>query len=156
MAYHHKSYFVVTSVIVIILLSLLGYLYYTKIYTTHGNPDLFWESASIKISTNLGGCPAAFPCYEVYELDSDLGSAGNVLHNGAPQGQISEVDTTRLIKTVFDLYKNNVCTPFYTAPMAEKYNLIIDNKILWKDFGSDQGCKEMQDIINTIKGAGSV
>jgi len=154
MTYHQKSFYIFFSVITIILLGVVGYFYFKNIYPIRGNLDLSWDQASFKIKTNLGGCPASFPCYETYELNSELALDGNVFHNGYLQGSLSEKETKKLIKTIFNLYQNRVCTPFYTNNVTENYELTIDRNVY--KFGNNQGCKEIQDVFNVIKGAAGV
>jgi hypothetical protein len=160
MAHHQKSLFLFFTIFTVILLSLVGYLYYKNIYPTIGLANISWESASLQIKTNAGACLPAFPCYETYELDSDTtpgsDSDGNVLHNDAMQGRLSDSETIELIKTAFTIYQKNVCTPVYSSNenKSQSYELTIDQKVY--EFGNNQGCEEMQSVINIIKEAVSV
>ena len=105
--------------------------------------------ASIKITTNSGGCSASFPCYETYKLVYMFGTNGTVFHNGDLQGNLPKAQTIELMKKTLGLYQNNICTPLFTSDATQNYELTIDQK-LYK-FGNDKGCMEMQDILNSIK-----
>jgi hypothetical protein len=154
MTHHQNSFFIFLSIISIVLIGIVVYFYFAKTYSPSWDENVSWDEASIKITTNEGGCPTSLPCYETYELDSELDSAGNVLHNNDLQGQLTDTQTVNIIKTFFDLYKRNACTPFYANGVTQNYELIIDKKVY--EYGNNQGCKEAQEMLNTIKGAVSV
>ncbi|MEO7597275.1 MAG: hypothetical protein ABIS26_02670 [Candidatus Paceibacterota bacterium] len=113
-----------------------------------GGANISWETASLKIIINQGFCPPSFPCYETYKLSSEIGSQGAIFHNDELKGKISEAQAKKLIKISWNTYKSNICTPLYLDKISENYELTIDGKFY--AFGEDQGCKEMQDVVNTI------
>ncbi len=141
---HQKSPFIFFSIVLLVSLSALGYLYFRN-YTT--NPNIFWVDASLKITTNTGGCPPTFPCYETYFLNYD----GTILHNDDPAGKLSESKTKNMINKAFDLYRENSCTALYAGDETQNYELNIDGNVY--EFGNEKGCKEMQDIIRAMQEA---
>ena len=154
MRYHQKSPTIFFSIIIIVLIGVVFYLYSNNIFYPGWNADLSFENASIKITTNWGECPTAFPCYETYQLNFELGSDVTISHNGSMQGKLGTDQSKKLIKETYGLYTNNICTPQYLSGTTQNYELNIDQKIY--TFGNDKGCKEMQNIIDIIKGAGGV
>jgi hypothetical protein len=143
---HQKSPFIFFSIFLLVLLCGLGYIY-VRNYTT--NPNIFWIDASLKISTNTGGCPPTFPCFETYLLNDD----GTILHNDDSAGKLSESKTKKTINKAFDLYRENACTSFYEGDETENYELHIDGNTY--EFG-EKGCTEMQDTITTLREAGTI
>jgi len=150
MRYNQHSFFIFFSIITVLLLGIVGHLYLTNIASEKDKPNISWDEASLKITSNWGACVPTFPCYEIYELDSNAGSPGSVIYNNVLQGHLPIAQTMDFIKESFGLYKNNKCTPVYITKITQDYELIIDKKVY--EIGNDQGCKEMQDIFNTLKG----
>lgn len=138
---YYKTPFVFFLVIILVLLSALGYLYFHD-YTPSVN--IVWSEASLKITTDWGACPKAFPCYETYFLNSER----QILHNDEVEGKLSERRFSNIIKQTFTLYQNEKCTPFYDSKVKQIYELNIDGKIY--KFENDYGCKEMQNVLSTF------
>ena len=148
MMYHQKSPVIFFSIILLSIAAVF-YLYSSNRQPTKVNPNIFWEEASIQIKTNWGECPSSFPCYETYRLNSALATKGNIFHNNELEGNLSEGETRKLIKVAYNLYQSNKCTPFYTTNVSENYELRIEGRIY--EFGNDQGCKEMQEVVDTLR-----
>lgn len=100
--------------------------------------------ASVKVTTDAGGCSPRFPCYETFLLDQDA----NVYYNDTLRGRLSESKAKSTIKKAYNAYKNNVCTPAFGAEVTQTYELKIDANLY--EFGGEQGCKEMQDVMNIL------
>lgn len=122
-------------------LAMLGYLYFTK-YSPSAN--VFWVDATLKIKTDWGACPPTFPCYETFLLDQE----GSFYHNDESIGKLPDSKIKMLIKKAYNAQKGSVCTPYLGADVVQEYELRMDNKFY--EFGGEEGCKEMQDVMQIL------
>ena len=139
---HQKSPFIFFSIILLVLLGAITYFYFYKYTPT---TTIFWEEASIKVTTDWGACPPTFPCYETFLVRS---FDGNVFHNEANDGHMSSGEVKSFVNKTYSLYQNNICTPVHETSVSQKYELNIDGKIY--TFGGKQGCKEMQELMDAF------
>ncbi|MDE2399476.1 MAG: hypothetical protein KGL67_00465 [Patescibacteria group bacterium] len=138
---HYRGPFVFFSIIVVVMLGGIAYLYFHN-YTPTNN--VFWLDASLEVTTDWGSCPSTFPCYETYLLNQD----GNVFHNNEQRGSLPTTQTKEVIQKAYNFYKDNKCTPIFETKVTQNYKLKIDGNTY--EFGGTQGCEEMQSIMNTF------
>lgn len=138
---NYKSPFVFFSIVFIVALAGLIYLYFYKNTSTS---NIFWVDASLKVTTDWGSCSSAFPCYETFITNQD----GNVYHNGEIEGRLSGSKIKEVINKSYTLYKSGKCTPSYESDVTQEYELNIDGSIY--EFGGERGCKEMNGVFNIL------
>ena len=138
---NYKSPFVFFSILFIVALAGLIYLYFYKYNSTS---NIFWIDASLKVTTNWGSCSPSFPCYETFITNQD----GNVYHNGEIEGRLSGSKIKEIMNKTYVSYKSGKCTPSYESDVTQEYELNIDGSIY--KFGGERGCKEMEKIFDAL------
>ena len=140
------------SFLIVLVVLIFGFVYAhsTNYNFSTGENSTDIKEASLKILSSWGPCPVADGCHETYTLNLN----GEAFYNDTVKGNLPKDESQKFIKTALRIYQNNTCTPVYGTDVFENYELTVDGKLY--TFGDSGGCKEMQNIFDSIKGSVSV
>jgi hypothetical protein len=110
------------------------------------SPTTLKNKVIFEIHESWGPCPTTGP--DDCRRETALYASGTITENGKEKGSLSSSQTEALIKQIKSSGVLGVCTPVYGPDRYESYHIQLLN--ISKEVG-EIGCKELQDVVKSIK-----